>query len=1088
MDMRFFLNQLVKLLYLLLILLLKNTIKKLKRDNSSQKLPIGGKPITILPPPDKSPSDGKEYKVIRLPNNLTALLVSYGPEPYHIIKDFFNIFDFLRSIGKSTSSSSGEEDNDDDPAYESCRTSENVKTSEFAVCALSINVGSFSDPNEIPGLAHFLEHMVFLGSEKYPRENQFHSFIRKHGGFMNAATSCECTTFYFYCNVRHLFEALDMFSQLIISPLLKKESMVREREVLDSEFDLATLSDSFRIEQLIGTFASEENPIGKFMCGNSKTLKDRVSEDELYESLRSFHQQYYSANLMTVAILARLPIVKLENYALECFTSIPDHQVSRPTYNITKPLFIHEKFHRMYYVTSVENVTKVVLMWEMPPIESLYHSKPADLIGWLVDHEGKGSLLSYLKSKLWALGLWSDINPNSVYCNSLFSLFRIEITLSEWFAHLMDVITATFSYLKLVRASLPQRRLYNEVKTLSDLYFRFQEEQTAAEFLVEDMHYYPSKDFLAGPYLYFKYSPEEITKLLEHITPETVNIIVQAKEFSDSVVIDQVEPWFQTKYGSVPISSDQLSTWQNVELYSEFKLPSRNPFISSDFRLVSRTGNKSKYPTKIKSDEFMEVWYKLDTVFKFPTAWINLHFLSPAGMSTSKSLVMLDLFVAMISYILIEDTYPANLAHLHYDIQVSPRGGILLTTKGFNHKLPKLLATVINCMKNFSKKFNVDMFNTLKVELKKNYRNTLLERNNLVQELHFTVIEEPYFNASEKYSVVSHIREKEFIAFIDSFLGNSFVQCLVQGNISRKNAINICHNSIKIFNSKPIAKKDLPYVRIRRIPVGQKCVFMKTFNELDSNSVTVNYFQWGNADISQYVKLELLVKLMEEKVFNVLRTQEQLGYDVFCELSFNFGIIGFTITVHSSTSKFETSYVEKRISLFLDDFSNSLNNYKHDEFYKEREALIRTKGTSYYNLEEEVNNNLWEIIMEEYVFDRKWKEFVWLHKVSLSDIKAMLTSIRKKGSDQNRRLTIQVIGNQSDAPTDVPLMDDQSFDLRLLEGEENLKNYYVKEIKTFKSNLFLYPKSKIINGSFWLYSFWSLIIRLVFIFSYRRKR
>jgi len=47
-----------------------------------------------------------------------------------------------------------------------------------AAVGLCVGVGSFSDPWPIQGMAHFLEHMVFMGSEKYPKENDFEAFIR----------------------------------------------------------------------------------------------------------------------------------------------------------------------------------------------------------------------------------------------------------------------------------------------------------------------------------------------------------------------------------------------------------------------------------------------------------------------------------------------------------------------------------------------------------------------------------------------------------------------------------------------------------------------------------------------------------------------------------------------------------------------------------------------------------------------------------------------------------------------------------------------------------------------------------------------
>ena len=78
----------------------------------------------------------------------------------------------------------------------------------------------YSDPDELPGLAHFLEHMVFMGSEKFPNENSFAKFIQDNGGSYNAWTGSEHTIFFFEVQ-RHSFSmALDMFSQFFIDPLM----------------------------------------------------------------------------------------------------------------------------------------------------------------------------------------------------------------------------------------------------------------------------------------------------------------------------------------------------------------------------------------------------------------------------------------------------------------------------------------------------------------------------------------------------------------------------------------------------------------------------------------------------------------------------------------------------------------------------------------------------------------------------------------------------------------------------------------------------------------------------------------------------
>lgn len=84
----------------------------------------------------------------------------------------------------------------------------------FTACFLWVVLkllGSLSDPVNISGLAHFCEHMLFLGTKKYPKENEYSQFLSEHAGSSNAFTSGEHTNYYFDISHEHLQGALDRF-------------------------------------------------------------------------------------------------------------------------------------------------------------------------------------------------------------------------------------------------------------------------------------------------------------------------------------------------------------------------------------------------------------------------------------------------------------------------------------------------------------------------------------------------------------------------------------------------------------------------------------------------------------------------------------------------------------------------------------------------------------------------------------------------------------------------------------------------------------------------------------------------------------
>ena len=107
-----------------------------------------------------------------------------------------------------------------------------------SAAALSVEIGHFDDPIDRQGMAHFLEHMLFLGTEKYPRVGEFQTFINRSGGSNNAWTGTENTTFFFEVSPHAFEEGLDRFGQFFTAPLFNEEAVDKERQAVDSEYKL----------------------------------------------------------------------------------------------------------------------------------------------------------------------------------------------------------------------------------------------------------------------------------------------------------------------------------------------------------------------------------------------------------------------------------------------------------------------------------------------------------------------------------------------------------------------------------------------------------------------------------------------------------------------------------------------------------------------------------------------------------------------------------------------------------------------------------------------------------------------------------
>jgi len=121
----------------------------------------------------------------------------------------------------------------------------------MAYASIAVNAGSFNDPKDRQGLAHFLEHMIFMGSEKFPQEDAYSEHISKNGGTCNAYTEFEWTNYQFQVTYSGLEKALDMAAALFTSPLLLEDAVDREINAVESEFKMCYSDDNVRRLQIL---------------------------------------------------------------------------------------------------------------------------------------------------------------------------------------------------------------------------------------------------------------------------------------------------------------------------------------------------------------------------------------------------------------------------------------------------------------------------------------------------------------------------------------------------------------------------------------------------------------------------------------------------------------------------------------------------------------------------------------------------------------------------------------------------------------------------------------------------------------------
>lgn len=1047
-------------------------------------------PQVILPTPVKGKSDKKEYRSLQLSNGLRVLLICdsarHGPpaEPAVASDDDDDIDDEEDEENDSEEGDDSEEEVSDEESGseeegDSCPAGEDSHEYK-AAASLAISWGSLEDPTELPGLMHFLEHMVFMGSKKYPSENSFDEFVTRHGGGDNAYTEFEHTNFHFDIHEPYFWEGMDRFSQFFISPLMKKNAMDRERKAVDSEFTMALPNDENREQQLLSSLAPSGHPIGAFSWGSADSLSGKP-DDYVHRTLHQFREKYYSAQYMTLAVQSRYSLDEMQDKVNQIFSKVPNNGLPQPNHDQYPFPFPPAAINKKIEMEPMKAKHVVTASWFLPSMKGRYKTQPLRFIAHLLGHEGVGSILSHYKNKDWAYSLECESEQGEFQDGCFYSQVQVIIELSEsGYEALDEVLLVLFQYMALLQSEPPSEAMFREYQQLSKLTFDYETESEPimnVEDLSADMLEYTSEDYLCGGTLLFEYDPNFIKETLDRLTPDTVNLIVRSKHLKFSGSDHSTEKWFGTKYRIIEITEAQkeLFASSGVTPNQELHLPHPNVYIPDDFSLLPVPECKPKYPSLISSKiDLGSLYHQPDYKFELPIVYIKVQFNleNKPSRLTDGFLSAMSLFLQCYRYQLAEPLYEATLAKYSYDIKYSDQG-LVLHLSGFHQHIERVLNKLMDYLLNFKSNFDLEQFNTMKnLEFQKVY-NTTCKPDQLCKEVRLNVLLPQYKLSLRLLNILENVTFDDVMTEASTLFENCGVNMLIQGNISEEAALSLYSGVTKRIACTKSNAELLKLPGYRILPSGTTVMRVHSINSANGNSAIVNYYQGTVGTLRNQVLADFIMCAMEEKCFDILRTKEQLSYSVYCLANESNGVCGLSVCLSPQAEKFSLNHVDTRVEEFLEWFLKGFQELDDKAFDTLKETVLQTKKINDLNLGDEVSRNWNEIARNEFIFDRLQKHIDIIDSVTLPEVVDYLQSFVNSSSSDYRKLSVQIQGCKEhktcEAPDMKQLISDGCSALRFIEKDSDSdkkrgsKAIFVSQREQFIKGLKVMPHQPIVN-------------------------
>ena len=892
-----------------------------------------------------SPNDNREYKTLKLANEIEVILVS-------------------------------------DPS------------AEKSAASLSVGVGLLHDPMSQQGMAHYLEHMLFLGTERYPDTKGYSDFMTKNGGAHNAYTWLEITNYMFKINNDAFDEGLDRFSDFFKAPKLYPEYTEKEKNAVNAEWSMRRELDFFGQFKLARKMMGE-HPANRFLIGNLETLGDKEGSS-LHQETVDFYNKYYSSNIMKVALISNLPIADMEQKAQKYFADIKNKNIEKPS--VTANLDFDKAGGKRVFYSPNEDVKQLKLDFTITNNSDEFAVKPNRFVSYLLSNEMPGSPAQILRDKGWVSQLGASASPTQ-YAN--YGALTVDIELTDLGMQNREAIVAVvMQYIDLIKKEGVDSKYFNEIRTSLNNQFKFLEKGDEFNYvsaLTGSMQVYPLNHTINAPYHYAKFDADAVNDVLNQLNADSLRIwYISQQEETDSQLY-----FYDGKYRINDISDDEIASWNKP---SEFKLalPSVNNLLPESFAIKTAEFKEQKHPELVFDKQGVKVWRQASQKFaEQPKGLVEVYINTQSGLNDISAEVLYSVWADL--YNIQQSQLSTEAAVAGMGVRLAPSNGLVLSLNGFTDKQDVLLKQALSGL-------NVKVTSQAFEQAIDRYTRDLLN-----QQKQF-----PYAQAFGAYSKLTRTGSFDTDELIKT------AKTLTVADLTKLKEATFSKNDLRVFSYGNYNQQDIESIAGELTAVlpknhtvsefarskawlpqpGETLVLQKDIDVADVAVVDMTVHPIPG--YKQKAQAAVLRDHFRTIAFDKMRTEEQLAYAV--------GAIASSIEDYSAVGLFIQTpvkgpkEVQARFDQFKKEYAVELDNMTEDTFLQLKNATLVSLKEQPKNLNDEMGPLINDWYRENFSFDSKQKLINEVEKVTLADIKQYYKQTML--NPQAARLNVQLRGTK----------------------------------------------------------------------------